>query len=695
MEQFDVDPQSLRGAAPIADDYTPDAREKNGRWQHLVKYCLDLFDRIKGSEYREKKRGEIKDSYAAYEQEDLATDDPWPGASNITLPLTAISTDNLEPRIVAGLIGKRPYVRFEMESEQRPPQDVQLVESWYNQELEEVVKIERVGREISHTLMLEGTVFPLATYDSDERVIRDFATIEDAQNMPELAQGMQPQMVEAVDPMTGQPAMVPGGQPQIADINGILVDAQTGEPIVIEKQEALFEGGKVDFAEFNDVFILDDAEDWEKTPVLRMVYPTYAELMQASKKGTKGYLPKNIGPWLCREQTSGSLDEDSASPRQASVGIEVSKEVIPCLECSIRYIYRAEDQEEKEITDFTEERVVALIAIDKRILLRMALLRELNWKNEHLIKRLRMFPERGRAYGTTIYGKCKAIQKGASKTFNMAINIAEIVLIPWFFYSKRAGMKYEGKLYPGLGVEVDDPSAVVFPKFNINPDQMFQYLTIWEGYWERLLSIGNLQVGLPSTEAATATEVMATIQEGNVKHNYQVATLRDEFLGLFTTIYDLYYQHMPLTKTFYYNGQQTPIPRQAMKRPFRFKLTGSTEFSNKLIERRETEDFFKMTANDPLINPITIREDLCRSYNRTDTGSYVDPQAAQIVAMVKQFPEAVGLFQQAVQQAQQMAMEAQAQVQGGGPTQAGGGPPEAPQGAPPMPPMMAGGGPPA
>lgn len=682
-----ITPDDTQTALTPLDDYTPQATEKNGRFQHLVKYCIDLYDRAKRSDYRENKLQEIKESYEAYEQKKKATSDPWEGASNLILPLTTISVDNLEPRIVAGLIGKRPFVKFEMESEQQPPEDVQLVEAWYNNELEEQVRIERAGREIAHSLLLEGTVYPIAAYDTEERKIRDFATVEDAQQMPEIAQGLQPapamdpatgQM--AINPMSGQPVMQPPGLSQIA---GVIVDAKTGEPVVIEKVEQLFEGGKVEYAEFNDVYVPDDAEDWEQTPVIRMVYKTYAELMQAAAGNHIGYIKDNIGPWLCREKTGGRLGDDQQTVSQEVAGVEISKEVIPCLECSIRYIYRPEENtEEKDIRDFTEERVVALIAKDKKILIRLSLLRELNWKNEHLIKRVRMFPERGRAYGTPIATKTKSIQEGASKTFNMAVNIAELVLIPWFFYSNRAGLKLTGKLSPGLGVECDDPTAIVFPKFNINPDQMFQYLSIWEGYFERIVSIGDLQVGRTADDKTTATEVMAVLEEGNVKHNYQVTTMRSEFISLFVSIYDLYYQHMPLNKTFLYNGQQVPIPRAAMRRPFRFKLTGSTDLSNKLIDRKVTEDFFKMVLQDPtgIFNPITPREDLCRSYGRTDVGRYIDPQVSQIVAAIKTIPGAAQLFQQAMAQAQELA----ALAQGGG-QPPGAGPPQAPQqGGPPQ-----------
>lgn len=313
-------------ATPPVDDSVPEAKAAAGPYAHLVKYCFDLYERIKKSEYRATKLQEIKESYEAYEQKEQPTNDPWEGASNIVLPLTTISVDNLEPRIVSGLIGKRPYVRLEMESEQSQPDDVKLVEAFFNNELEEVVNLERHGRDIAHALLLEGTVYPIATYDTTERKIRDFATVEDAQAMPQLAQGLQPTQVPMtmpnpidgqpapiMDPMTGQPK-VQVQPPKLANIAGTLVDAQTGQPVIIERLETGFEGGKIEYAEFNDVFILDDTEDWEKSPVIRRVYPTYAELMRAAQEQQTGYIAQNIGAWLCREQTGGNLGDDQQSP---------------------------------------------------------------------------------------------------------------------------------------------------------------------------------------------------------------------------------------------------------------------------------------------------------------------------------------------------------------------------------------------
>ena len=155
-------------------EFDEPTKDKNGKWQHLVELCLDMYEEYKASKYRDAKIKEIVTSRKRYEQEEEDTNDPWTGASNIVLPLTTISVDNLEPRLVAGLIGKKPYVEFSLESNQEKDDQTELLEKWYNDELEDGVKIENETIGIVHDLLLEGTVYPVCDYDIDETVRRDF-----------------------------------------------------------------------------------------------------------------------------------------------------------------------------------------------------------------------------------------------------------------------------------------------------------------------------------------------------------------------------------------------------------------------------------------------------------------------------------------------------------------------------------------
>jgi len=150
------------------------------------------------------------------------------------------------------------------------------------------------------------------------------------------------------------------------------------------------------------------------------------------------------------------------------------------------------------------------------------------------------------------------------------------------------------------------------------------------------------RIGKPSAEQKTATEIMSVIEEGNVRFNYQSETFKEEFLGIIRTLYDLYYQWMPYTgKTIVYGGKETPFPRRQMRRVYNFRLTGSTEKANRLIERKENEDVFRMTANDPIINQLKIREDFLKSYGRENVEDYITPEINQLIQVFAAAPEEV------------------------------------------------------
>ncbi len=618
-----------------------DVKKLNGKFNHLVEHCLDLYKDSNGSKYRKATIKQIDESIKAYDQVEVKSNDPWPGASSTTLPLTTISNDNLAPRLASGLIGKQPYIRFEMENDESKDDTTEIVETFFNQELEDVVEIEDLGINITEKVLREGTVYPMPRYDLDEEVRKDF--MFEGDDLPE-------------DQTAALMAMEADGK-KVTIMGGVYVGDDG--PLLIDKKDTIFEGVKVDLVPFKDVFIPDNADDWEKTPVIRKVYPTYGELKDYEET-RKGY--RNIGKWVLKDKGENVLSESEQSPDQLLADVQVtSKEVIECLECYVRYIYQDEDQDEEDIKSGKEERLIAQIALTSKVLIRLIPVREINFKNQHLIRRVAMFRRQGRSYGVPLHSKMKAIQAGASKTFNMAINIAEMVLIPWYMYTDKAGFRgVKTKLKPGQGILVDDINSIKFPTFSINPSQMFQYIEVWMGFWEKVISIGSSQMGLPDPKKTTATEVLAVIEEGNIKHNYQAKPIRKDFITVIRTIYDLYYQNMPLEKTFLKDGQQVPIPRSAMARPYKFRLTGSTELSNKLIERRQKEDVYNKAVGDPfgVFDPVEATERYLEASDEKDIQKLINPVLNQMSKVMQEMPEAEEMFQKTLQEVMTLAQGA-------------------------------------
>ena len=579
-------------------EFDPISSKRNGKLQNLVEHCLELYDEFKDSKYHEAKIQSNIEARKTYEQVAEKAEFPWSGASNVVLPMETISIDNLEPRLVAGLIGKSPLVNFSMEGMTEQDEPTRILEDWFNDELVNTVEIEKIGRSGTHDLLLEGTKFFIPEYRTDEELRRDF----------------------------------------VYDEQGQMIIGEGNLPATEDQSQLVFDGVRIESIKFNDIFIPDDAEDWEKTPVIRKIAPTYGDLMRHQEDN--GYM--NIGPWLVEDEDDGTIKEEDQSPAQTVDDVSVKgKKTIDCIECYISYVYKEEDQEDKDVTDWTEERVIATIALNKEVLIRIRLLRDVRFTNKHLIRRQRLYPERGMSYGSNIHAKMKSIQEGASNMFNLVVNSGTIEIIPWFLYGNKAGLEGDVKLAPGVGVPVDDPSAVVFPKFNNLPSTYgITFIEMFNDFWERLVSITDAQIGRQGEKDTTATEFLGIVQEGNIKHNYQTRTYREEFIELLRTVYDLYYQNMPVEKSFNFQGQDVPIPRKAMKRDVRFKLTGSTEMANKLIKRKEAEDKMMVLGQNPNVNPIKPLEEYLQTHDPdVNLKEWIIPMIGQVIAAIQENPE--------------------------------------------------------
>lgn len=598
-------------------DNGPTTRPDNGELQPLVDHCMTLYDEFSKSEYRAKKKREIELSRLAYEQEPdpAAKNWPWPDAYNIVMPLLAVAVDNLEPRLVAGLVGKDPVLLFDMKDKIVPgvtPQALKTCENWYNGELRGPVAIDLVARNIIHTLLLEGTHYSIPRYRLDKTIRKDFLYNEQGQMIPHPVSGL---------------------------------------PRVKEVQETVADGGSIESIPFDDILCADNLgtiEEWEKGDKIRIVRFTYGDLMRS--RNLLGYMPDMIGPWLVAEKGKRVISEEDKSESQKVAGVEVTgNETIRCGEFHITYYTKkVEEKGETEQVNFEEEKIVVLIALDSKTILRIVKLRDLNWMNESIIKRIRLFPEEGRSFGSGFYSKIKGIQEGSTAFLNSALNYADLVMLPWYMHSTGAGPTTDEPIEPGKGIEVEDIQKILFPKFTTEGGLAFQWLEFLINLNERITSVANPQIGRPDEKGKTATEILSVVQEGNIKFNYQSKTTKDEFVALLATLYDLYYQYMPLNKQFSYKGEVVQIPRPALRRNYSFSLTSSTETANKLIERKEAEDLFNIAQASPLFNPMETGKDLLKAYGKSEAeiGRYLNPNARALFDMATQNPELVQVCQQ-------------------------------------------------
>lgn len=604
----------------LIDPKGPMTVPQNDKFQPLVDYCKKLHEKFLNSNYRKEKIQEIEDSCRVYEQKPERDDWPWDGASNIVLPLTTITIDNLEPRLVAGMIGKDPICMFEMVGMTEKDDVTKLIEDWFNKTLKNDVYIHSKGMTIVHTLLKEGTYYSIPSYDIQKVKKRDF--VYNANNQ-------------------------------------IIVDPQTGMAKTVDEEVTKREGCEVQTIPFTDILCADNIgtiDEWERADKGRIIRPTYAEL-QREKRG-QGYLTDRIGPWLLG-YTSDKIPQEGQSPSQKVMGVEVTgKEEVECVEWYISYFTnRDEEATPEEQENFEEDQIIATIAVKSNTLIRLRYQRDVRYENSSIINRIRLFPEEGRSYGTSIYGKLKSVQNGASDFFNTVLNAAYICMVPWFFYEESSGIPNDMEIEPGKGVAVDSVKGILFPNFNVQPQVYISFIELFMQLWERIGSIANPQMGRPDDAKKTATEIMMVVQEGNIKFDYQSQSTRDEFVVFLRTIYDLYYQHMPYNQVHVYNGEPQVIPRKEMKRNYKFVLTGSTATANKMMERKEAEDIYALTSQNPLCNPMSSLEDLLKAHGKTNLKRYINPQAKQLLDMMAVAPELPQVAQTYMMQKQQIEGE--------------------------------------
>jgi hypothetical protein len=537
------------------------------------------------------------------------------------MPFTTISVDNLEPRLVAGLTSIDPVIMFDTANKD---EQIKAVEDDFNKELKDTCRVEDFARNVVHNILIEGTYYPVPKYDKEKRRIVDF----------------------------------------VYDERGVVViDPATKEAVTQEIETTVFEGGRFDYVPFTDIFCADNlgtAEDWEREPVIRIVRPTYAELM--GRRDSLGY--QNIGKWLLgeKEKASDNKQDDKLTPGQQIDDADVTgKEVIDSIEVHLSYplpLDSDEEAESEERTNFEEEKIIVTIALKSEIMYRLVLQREINYNNEKIIKRVRLFPESDRSYGTSLYGKIKALQNGGSDLFNQIVNDSTIRMIPFFFYEERTGLKEKNEIFPGAGIPVEDIKGILFPTFNGDPTRLITVFESVVAFWERLTSIADTQVGRLSdkSEKDTATAILTAVQEGNIKHNYQSGTFKDEFLAVIKTMYDLYYKNMPYDKTITFQGQAVIYPRSVMRRQVKFRLTGSTEKANKILARKEAEDLQLMYNQDALVDQVKLRLDVLRQYGKENPNEYLKPEVNQMIAIFTAYPDLVPVV---LKMAQQKQMEAE------------------------------------
>lgn len=630
----------------MALEYTVESAEieRDNDQDPIVSFLLDLYNEYKDSNYRKEKIKEIKQNREDYDGYRKEKDFPWPGCANYSLMVPAIVLDNIEPRIVNALIGKeRDILQVKANKKEVVPL-VPKMEEFAEWALLHNVRWQKAIPKYIHELLIDGTIYIFPYYE--EKVVKQkerfVGTI-------------------LIDPTTGerikdevhrQAVLQAGIQPEER-----LIDE------VSDKEEVVFRVVN-ELVTMEKVYGPDETPDWDESPTLRTIWISYDELKaQSDEAGGKGpYI--NINEELLKEETE-QPDSDSlpADVERLSIQPERTRKKIECIEGYIPNF----SLEEGDDPDW------CIITITKasHTIIRKQYMREVYFNNRKPIKRLLIFPNGDKQFGTGIPHKIRHHAKAINDLLNQMIDSGTIQIAPFFFYNEgTTGLPHELEIQPGgANPVIGDPRNILFPQLGVTAQVFVEYINLITAFLERLIAVSSYASGVQDIQmgqgAGTAAGMRMILQEGQLKHNYQARPIREQLEEIVKQDMLLYAWFMPPKAMIQLPGgtefQQVDVA--ALQGDFDFTICISDSAHNEMIDRREQIELIQLASQLPFVNQVEMFKELLHTYQRKDPERYINPAFLIILQAVSQSPEIVEVIQQYMQQKQQQQRQVEMQQQ--------------------------------
>lgn len=620
---------------------------------------------------------EIRENWDRYELVPPARTPPFDGAANYRTPLTKWSIDSSLSRIAAGTTGTRPIIRVES----RPGGDPAIAEM----ETSKAQKIERFldyvfEHEINFDEWLddallnagvEGTAIGYLTWDEKRE-----------HRLAEIIKDIQTPIVDE-EGIAGPPGSIIG-----------IKNTQVSE--LEERDEVVFQGPRLDLVSLVDFLVADprrkslEEQPWVGHRV-RLFYPELEAL-----KGKEGYFDIEIDEILKgrgNQYTEGSKSpvEMGVEQRTGTMTVDSNLRMLDWYEVWSLIAWYDWDRDGKP------EKVVAEIAMPQRRLIRMIKFPLLHGHVNYIP--IRLLPRSNSFYGRALASDLRMTQDEVDAMHNQRTDATSVAIASlfMFLYDEQAGFD-PARVRLGLGESIrleGDINHVkvladAFRGVNV-PGMDIENMLL--GFAERLSGISEPQTGKPVEKRATAFEIGAVIQEGNVRFRRMIERVALSIAELTYQIVGLYQQHgHRLEEKFFrvLNDPDSPFVASPTDLAGRwdYRVHGAALASNMDIDARKAMEMLGMAEQSAILQEF-IKQDPVRAWTLAKT--VIDrigwPNAEQIIGTKE---DAIKLAQMLKQQPP--ATEPEEAEAGAKPSPSGGGGGPAQQVEAVVQQMLAGGG---
>lgn len=601
--------------------------DKGNKRSKMVEDLMNLFEEYSKSSYRDKKIKDAEENRKRYDGDRTPKDFPWPNCSNLSLMTEAIVVDNLEPRLVSAVAGRDRDIIEVIPNTANGTQYTREVEQFAEWALAHNIKWQETIPTWIHEVLLDGTgyIFP---YYKEETLKRGKRFIGEV----------------PVDGITGE---------RIDDPNLLAMYQQAGLPLSSQMVDEIRQNDiKVfrvinDFAGISEVYGPDLCPDWGDTPTIRQQFVKYEDLVERSEKNGGVYIniTEDLKTNASRSRNNSDLplgsDRDQAQAEEERPDIEI-------LTFYVKYELEKGDRDWCIIT----------IARDSETVIRKQYARDVYYGyTGKPCKRLVVFPDHGKQYGTGVPHKIRHFSAGINDCLNQMLDSGTVQINPWFFYGADAGLQDELDISPGGANPVNgNASSVVFPELGVKAQVYIEFINLITAYLERLVALSSYQSGaedqVMGQGAGTASGMRMILQEAQIKHTYQAKPIKDQLGEVIKLDMLLYAWYMPTDVDIVLPGGDIlrKVNIDALQQDYDFSLRISDSAYNQMMERYEAQELLGIAGQFPFVNQMQLFKDALDAYDKKNPDAYIDPNFLMLVQAVAQNPEIPQVVQQYLEQ---------------------------------------------
>ena len=560
--------------------------------------------------------------------------EPYDGAPNIIVPLTASHVEKWVSRIHKALFGSTPIGNFTPIDDSITAKEAKEVTDWFDFELREVVNLPLTGEIIIRNLLIHGIDIVIPYYERTEKSLKEdyMYTLDEAAlstdqtifdfltgKIQEIFKDYEEIAVTKIEETTFTVVYNDDfGKPKESTVE-FGIDGNTVLASV-EIDKVIFDGVKLRLLKFNNIFAKDVACSIDELPFF--IYKEWITVKQfldmVAKEETIKLSPEDIQQIISQagsrvsdlgddDELERIKDEAAGTDSQDNNEVDDNDKLNRWLET---YRWDGKWKVKNRVLDLTvwsfpgSKKVFRVLRAD-----------ELTKDGCRAGVKFDFIPDKDRFYSIGLCEWLQHLQKEINAIHRQRLDAGLLANFPFFFYEPLAGFEQtQLKLRPGTGQPLKSIKGLVFPDLNFNPQWSFNEEALVNRYAQEQSGLGDPASGSFVSKRVSASEFLGVSQSIDLRTELIVQRLINNWRDLLYRIFGLYQRHMPDGRVYMVSGEKGEKEVKRLKRDLLngkmdYRLSANLQQLNTQLNREVNVNMFTMLMNPLLIQMGIVQPD--------------------------------------------------------------------------------------